>query len=201
MESQPKPPITRPYPLPPLPPNHFYVEPQEPPRSSGSAMLVEESDPFDRYGYRLKTVLHTGPTAFQDVLIADTYNYGVTLFLDGVVQSSEEDEALYHELLVQPALLRHPEPRDVLIIGGGEGAAMREALAHGSVRSCSMVDVDGELLELSRAHLAKWHRGAFADPRARVHIADGRRFLEKDDGLYDVAVIDVVDMLDNGPAQ
>ena len=202
MESQPKPPISRPYPLPALLPNHFYVEPDRVPDSAaGALLLVEESDPFDRYAYRLKGVLHSGRTALQEVLIADTYGYGVALFLDGVIQSSEEDEALYHELLAQPALLRHPEPRDVLIIGGGEGAVLREVLAHRSVRACTMVDIDRELVELSRAHLSKWHRGAFGDPRGRVVIGDGRRFIEADDGLYDVVIIDVVDMLDNGPAQ
>lgn len=202
MESQPKPPISRPYPLPALLPNHFYVEPDRVPDSAaGALLLVEESDPFDRYAYRLKGVLHSGRTALQEVLIADTYGYGVALFLDGVIQSSEEDEALYHELLAQPALLRHPEPRDALIIGGGEGAVLREVLAHRSVRACTMVDIDRELVELSRAHLSKWHRGAFGDPRGRVVIGDGRRFIEADDGLYDVVIIDVVDMLDNGPAQ
>jgi spermidine synthase len=201
METMPKPPVSRPYPLAPLPPDHFYVEPTAVPETNGSLLLVEESDPVDRYSYRLKGVIHAGRTALQEVLIADTYNYGLALFLDGVMQSSEEDEALYHELLVQPALLRHPDPRDVLVIGGGEGAVLREVLAHRTVRACTMVDIDGELVELSRAHLRKWHRGAFDDPRARVAIGDGRAFVERDDGLYDVVIIDVVDMLDNGPAQ
>jgi spermidine synthase len=201
MEVRPKSPVSRPYPLPPLPPDHFYVEPPTPPDASGSLLLVEESDPYDRYAFRIRGVRHGGRTAHQEVLIADTYGYGLALFLDGVIQSSEEDEALYHELLAQPALLRHPEPRDVLIIGGGEGAVLREVLAHRSVRACTMVDIDRELVELSRTHLSKWHRGAFEDPRGRLVIADGRRFLEGDEGLYDVVVIDVVDMLDNGPAQ
>ena len=74
--------------------------------------------------------------------IGDTYNYGRVLMLDGAIQSSADNEALYHELLVQPAMLRSPEPRDVLIIGGGEGASLREVLAHGAVRSATMVDID-----------------------------------------------------------
>ena len=201
MESSPSPPITRPYPLPPLPPDHFYVEPQTLPASAGSLLLVEESDPFDRYAYRLKSVLHCGRTTFQEVLIADTYNYGRALFLDGVIQSSQDDEALYHELLVQPALLRHPEPRDVLILGGGEGATLREVLVHGAVRSCTMVDIDRELVELSRTHLQAWHRGAFEDPRVRLVAADGRAFIERDTAFYDVVIVDLVDMLERGLAQ
>ena len=135
------------------------------------------------------------------MLIADTFNYGRALFLDGSIQSSEDDEALYHEMLVQPAMLRHPNPRDVLIIGGGEGATLREVLVHRSVNSVTMVDLDREVVELCREHLLPWHRGAFDDRRVRLVYGDGRKFVEDDDGHYDVVIVDVVDMLDNGPAQ
>ena len=194
--------ITRPYPLQPLPPNHYYVEPLTA-KDAGDGPLIfeEDSDTFDRYDYRLKRVLFHGKTAFQNVLIAETYNYGLALMLDGSIQSAAEDEALYHELLVQPAMLAHPEPRDVLILGGGEGATLREVLVHGSVKTATMVDIDGELVELCREHLRKWHRGAFDDHRARVLYKDGRQFVTNDDGLYDVVIIDLVDMFDNGPAQ
>lgn len=163
--------------------------------------LVESSDLFDRYLYRVSHIVHRGRTAFQDVVIADTYNYGRALFLDGAIQSAEVDEAVYHESLVQPAMLSHPDPRDVLIIGGGEGAALREVLAHQSVRSATMVDIDAEVVGLCRTHLTSWHRGAFDDPRAHVVIQDGRAFIEQGDRRYDVVIVDVVDLFDNGPAQ
>jgi spermidine synthase len=102
---------------------------------------------------------------------------------------------------VQPAMLAHPEPRDVLIVGGGEGATLREVLAHRSVRAATMIDIDRDLVELCRRHLVKWHRGAFADPRTRLVHRDGREFVEHDDGSYDVIIIDLVDMFDGGPAQ
>ncbi len=192
----------RPYPLPPLPPNRFYLDGPDPAQAGdGALVVVEDSDPFDRYTYRTSRVLYQGRTAFQNVLIADTYNYGLALFLDGSTQSARDDEALYHELLVQPALLRHPDPKDVLIIGGGEGATLREVLVHRSVKTATMVDIDQEVVELCREHLLPWHRGAFADPRVRMLFADGRAFIDQDDGRYDVVIIDVVDMLDNGPAQ
>jgi spermidine synthase len=166
-----------------------------------SLVVIEDSDPYDSYSYRLKTLVHSGRTAFQNVIIGETYNYGMALFLDGSIQSSEWDEDLYHELLVQPAMLAHREPRDVLIVGGGEGATLREVLAHGSVRSATMIDIDPELVELCRQHLVKWHRGAFDDPRARVLYQDGRGFVEHDTDTYDVIIIDLVDMIDGGPAQ
>ncbi len=197
-----KPIVTRPYPLPALPPDRMYVDDETIKGGNpGSLMFTEDSDPFDTYGYRLKSVIFNGKTAFQNVLIADSYNFGRVLVLDGAIQSSEDDESLYHEMLVQPAMLRHPDPKDVLIIGGGEGASLREVLVHGSVKSATMVDLDGEVVELCRQHLGSWHCGAFDDPRAHLVIADGKKFVEDDDKRYDVIIIDVVDMLDNGPAQ
>ncbi|HKD37587.1 MAG TPA: fused MFS/spermidine synthase [Pirellulales bacterium] len=199
----PQPPLaTRPYPLPPLPPDRYYVESDDPSTiGDGSLEFIEDSDDFDTFTYRIKRVIFHGRTAFQNVLIADTYNYGRALMLDGAIQSSEDDEAVYHELLVQPAMLRHPDPRDVLIIGGGEGATLREVLVHRSVKSAAMVDLDREVVELCREHLGGWHRGAFDDPRVRLVFEDGRKFVAEADARYDVVIIDVVDMLDNGPAQ
>ena len=130
-------------------------------------------------------------------MIAKTYNYGLALFLDGQIQSAEDDEALYHELLVQPAMLRHPSPKDVLILGGGEGATLREVLVHESVRSATMVDLDGELVDLCRQYLDTFHMGAFDDPRGRLIIGDGRAFLEQDQNLYDVIIVDLVDMIED----
>lgn len=188
--------------LPPLPPNMYYSDPPDPAVvGRGALEFKEDSDPFDTFIYRLSSVIYQGKTAFQSVLIAETYNYGRALMLDGAIQSSADDESLYHEMLVQPAMLAHPNPQDVLIIGGGEGATLREVLVHASVRNVTMVDIDQELVELCRQHLPQWHRGAFDDSRVRMVYDDGRDFLEKDPARYDVVIIDVVDMLDNGPAQ
>jgi spermidine synthase len=193
--------VVRPYPLPELRTGEFYVEPVDPKSLLEPAVYcMEVDDRFDYYAYRAKSIVYTGRTPFQDVLIVDTYNYGRTLFLDSVVQSSAEDEALYHEMLVQPPMLIHPRPRDVLIIGGGEGATLREVLAHGSVRSATMVDIDREAVELCRDLLPSWNRGAFDDSRARLVFDDGRKFVEESDDFYDVAIIDVVDMIEDSPA-
>jgi spermidine synthase len=197
-----RPVIERPYELPPLPADRCYIEDPDPDLwSAGALMLDEDSDLYDIYQFRMSEILYSGHTAFQRVVIGRTLNYGVALFLDGAIQSSEDDEELYHELLVQPALLAHPRPRDVLIIGGGEGATLREVLAHHTVGSATMCDIDGELVDLCRQYMPYWNRGAFFDSRARLVTDDGRKFVREDDGLYDVAIIDIVDMLDNGPAQ
>src|SRR5262249_14511312 len=194
--------LARPYTLPELRPNEFYVEPLKREQLGDPPIwCVETTDPFDLYSYRVTKVLACQKTAFQNVVIAESCNYGRILFMDGAVQSAQDDEALYHEMLVQPAMILHAEPRDVLIVGGGEGATLREVLAHKSVRTATMVDIDQEAVELCREHLGPWHQGAFEDPRARVFYEDGRGFVERTDALYDVVIIDVVDSFEGGPAE
>lgn len=146
-------------------------------------------------------IAYHGATRVQEVLIADTARFGRVLALDGVIQSAAADEQLYHEALVQPAMLRHYRPRDVLIIGGGEGATLREVLKHDSVRSVTMVDIDRELVDIARTHLTDWHQGAFDDARVRMFFDDGRAFIDHDGSHYDVVIIDIVDLIEGGPAQ
>ncbi|MGY8663847.1 hypothetical protein Q3C01_15955 [Bradyrhizobium sp. UFLA05-109] len=160
----------------------------------------EDSDLFDRYSYCLRRIVHLGHTPFQAVCVAETANYGVTLFLDGMIQSAALDQELYHELLVQPAMLAHPAPRNVLVIGGGEGATIWQALRHKSVETATMVDLDSELISICRKYLKDWHRGAFDDPRCRVVFLDGREFIVNDQDLYDVIVIDLSDLVSDSPA-
>jgi spermidine synthase len=193
--------IVRPYPLPELRPGEFYVEPIDPATITGQSFYcIEIDDPFDHFAYRAKSIVCTAHTPFQHVVIADTYNYGRCLFMDGKIQSAFDDESLYHEMLVQPAMLLHPNPRTVLIVGGGEGATLREVLAHNQVRAVTMVDIDQQAVELCRQFMPSWSRGAYEDPRARIVYTDGRKFIEETDEVYDVVIIDVVDMLADSPA-
>jgi len=149
---------------------------------------------------RINEVLFEGNTAYQEVAINDGACFGRTLVLDGRTQSTEVDEFVYHEALVHPVMIAHPEPRNVFVAGGGEGATVREALAHESVSRVVMVDMDREVVSLCRRYLPRHHQGAFEDPRLALHYADAYRFLEETPDLYDVVVIDVPDPLEGGPA-
>ena len=149
---------------------------------------------------KLKSVVYSGRTAFQDVEIIDTDPFGLTLVLDGKTQSAEADEFIYHEALVHPALLAHPEPKTVLIAGGGEGATLREVLAHRTVQRAVMVDLDRELVELCRERLPGWHRGAFDDPRAQLAFGDARGYLEQQAAGFDIIVLDITDPTEGGPS-
>jgi spermidine synthase len=155
--------------------------------------------PGETGAYEVKRVLAQAKTAFQDVEIVETRGFGRALFLDGQPQSAVADEFVYHEALVHPALVAHPGPKRVLIAGGGEGATLREVLRHPGVERAVMVDIDGELVDLCREHLAEMHQGAFDDPRAEVIAGDALAYLRGHDEQFDAIVIDLTDPSDEGP--
>ena len=139
-------------------------------------------------------------TAFQEVEVVDTLPHGRCLLLDGKTQSAESDEFIYHEGLVHPAMVTHPNPASVFIAGGGEGATLREALAHNTVERAVMVDLDSEVVEVCVRYLPNHHRGAFDDPRTELRHRDAREYLETTQDTYDVIVIDLPDPQEGGPA-
>ena len=155
--------------------------------------------PGERASYEVTRVLARAQTAFQDVEIVETRSFGRALFLDGQPQSAVADEFVYHEALVHPALIAHAAPKRVLIAGGGEGATLREVLRQPGVERAVMVDIDGELVDLCREHLAEMHRGAFDDPRAEVVTGDALAYLHEHQELFDAIVIDLTDPSEEGP--
>jgi spermidine synthase len=151
--------------------------------------------------HSIKERIYSGRTKFQSVDIVDTGSFGVCLVLDGKIQSSEADEFIYHEALVHPAMLTHPRPERVFIAGGGEGATLREVLAHKTVKKAVMADIDEEVVSLCHRLLPSWHQNAFDDPRAELHFVDARKYLEESSEKFDVIIIDLVDPLEQGPAR
>ena len=149
---------------------------------------------------RLRAVIFSGSTAYQKVEVLDSYEFGRSLVLDGKTQSTELDEFIYHESLVHPAMLCHPGPKSVFIGGGGEGGTLREALAHRSVESVTMIDLDSEVVELCRQHLPDHHKGSFDDPRLTLLHEDARGYLQSEGNGFDVMLMDLVDPLEGGPA-
>jgi spermidine synthase len=140
-------------------------------------------------------------TKYQQVEILETASYGKCLVLDGRIQSSQADEFVYHEALVHPGLLSCQDlPRRALVIGGGEGATLREVLRYRSVSRAVMVDIDEEVVALCRRHLPEMHQGAFDDPRTELRHEDARAYLERTEDQFDLIVIDLVEPLDEGPA-
>ncbi len=156
---------------------------------------------LEEISYLCRRVVYSGRSRFQRIDVVDTLAFGRMLFLDGIAQSAESDEFIYHEMLVHPALFSHPRPRSVLVIGGAEGATIREVLRHPTVERVVMVDIDGELVEVCRTHLSQWHRGSFDDPRVELVIGDGRRFMAESRETFDAVVLDLSDPEAGSPAQ
>ena len=110
--------------------------------------------------HRVETYLYSGHSAYQAIEVIKTRSFGTCLVLDGKIQSSEADEFVYHEALVQPVMVTHPFPRSVLVAGGGEGATLREVLRHLSVEKATMVDLDDEVVKVCRQYLPSFSAGA-----------------------------------------
>jgi spermidine synthase len=152
--------------------------------------------------YRVEKMLLEGKTQFQTYQIANIPRFGKSLFLDYNIQTSLMDEHVFHECMSQPAMVLHPNPKRVVVCGGGEGATLREALAHSTVEEAIMVDIDGELVEMVKEHMPEWHQGAFEDKRTILLHTDARAWLKDHKGAnFDVILSDLPNPHEDGPAQ
>jgi len=147
----------------------------------------------------VKNIFHTGQSKFQKVHVVDLEAFGPTLMLDEKMQSSSSDEFIYHESLVYPALLAHPNPKKVLILGGGEGATAREVLRFKSVERLVMVDIDEVVVETSKKFLTSYHKGAWDNSRMELVIGDAKEYLQNTEEKWDVIVGDLADPLPGNP--
>ena len=148
----------------------------------------------------VREVIYEGFTKYQKVQILDTGSFGRILVLDGKTQSSESDEWVYHEALVPPAMLAHPNPKKVLVAGGGEGSTIKEVLRHHSVEELTMVDLDAEVVNLCKQYLPNHHLGSFEDKRLKLLHEDALLYLQGRTDPFDVIIIDIPDPLEGGPA-
>ena len=162
--------------------------------------VSEYITPWDIYQHGITRVLTARRTRFQEMLIVETGAYGKALVLDGKWQSCTGDEFHYHEPLVQPAMILHGAPRRVLVLGGGEGATVREILRWKTVERVVMVDIDGEVVEACREHLPEMHQGAFDDPRTEVVVGDALEYLDRSEERWDLVISDLSDPIEEGPS-
>ncbi len=146
---------------------------------------------------KISDVLHHEKTDYQGLLIFENSALGRVLALDGVVQTTEADEFFYHEMLTHPAILAHGEAKRVLIIGGGDGGALEEALKH-PIEKATVIEIDPAVVELSKKYLPSISAGAFDDPRTELIIWDGTKFVATTEERFDVILVDSTDPV--GPA-
>ena len=159
---------------------------------------VERLHPDHSQALREDRVLYDSATKHQRLRVLENPTFGRVLTLDGVVQTTEGDNFIYHEMMAHVPVLAHGQARRVLIIGGGDGGMAREVLRHASVTHVTMVEIDAGVVEFSKRYLPTLSQGAFDDPRLNLVIADGADFMRETEGGFDVIIVDSTDPIGPG---
>lgn len=155
---------------------------------------------YEGYGqrFRVEKMLHEVRTEHQHLVIFQNPRMGRVMALDGVIQTTEADEFIYHEMLTHVPILAHGLAKRVLIIGGGDGGMLREVAKHATVEHITMVEIDGTVVEMCKEFLPNHSRGAFDDPRLNLVIDDGMRFVANTQEKFDVIISDSTDPIGPG---
>ncbi len=146
--------------------------------------------------FKSERLIHKTKSQFQSIEIHETSSHGKILLLDNIVQLTEKDEYIYHEMLVHCALTSHPNAKNILILGGGDGGALKRVLEH-PIESVTLVEIDGEVINCCKKYLSSVSANSFVDPRAKIIVADAADFVSKSLDKYDVIITDRGD--DTGP--
>jgi len=153
-------------------------------------------------GFRIRLkadrVLFDSETEHQHLIIIETPEFGRLMMLDGVIQLASKDEFVYHEMMAHVPLFAHGRAKKALIIGGGDGGVLREALRHPELESVTLCEIDRRVIDLCRAHFPEVSAGAYDDPRTRIVIADGTKFVAETDERFDVIMVDSTDPIGPG---
>jgi len=153
-----------------------------------------ERDPYApiRHCYPVSKILYEGKSEYQEIMVIESPHFGRVLVLDGVAQCDERFEFIYHEFISHVPLFAHPNPEDVLIIGGGDGGALREVLKHKEVKRAVLVDIDKQVIEVSKKFFPTM-AVAFEDPRVIVLNEDGYKYVQDYEQEFDVIIVDSTD--------
>ena len=170
------------------------------PKTERWQWYVEEFSPAEQHHHAIDQVFYSGRSDFQQIAVIGSPVFGKMLVLDGDTQSAQTDERIYHEALVHPALAGATDRREVLILGGGEGATLREVLRCPSVARATMVDIDGAVIELSKKYLPEWSGGAFEDARADVVVGDALAYMRDNERHFGTIISDLTEPLEDSPS-
>jgi spermidine synthase len=146
---------------------------------------------------KVKESLHREESQYQEISMVDTYEFGRMLLLDGIIMTTVKDEFVYHEMISLPALNTHPNPKNVLVIGGGDGGTIREIVKHPKVEKATLCEIDGQVIEVSKKYLPEI-AGSLNDPKVNILVADGIKHIQESKNTYDVILVDSTDPV--GPA-
>lgn len=164
----------------------------------GKLWLTEDEKDNLKISYRVKGVLFEEKSKFQHVMVLDTHEFGPMLALDGIVQTTSMDGFIYNEMIAHGPLSIHPDPRRVLIIGGGDCGVAQEVAKYDSVEHIDMVEIDEVVVRACQQFMPEVSGGTEQDPRIQFHYRDGVEFVKQCEAAYDVIIIDSSDPI--GPA-
>ena len=161
---------------------------------------LEQFGDAEQHHHAIDGCYFEGRSEYQQIAVLHSPVFGKMLVIDGDTQSAQADERIYHESLVHPALAGAGDVKNVLILGGGEGATLREVLRCVDVERATMVDIDAAVIDLSKQYLPEWSQGAFDDPRGRVVAGDALAFMRETGERYGVILSDLTEPLADSPS-
>lgn len=168
-------------------------------KKSVGTWITEKQSEHLSLSTEVDQILYSGQSEFQSVEVAHSLEFGNMLVLDGVFQTSEKEEFVYHEMMAHVPLYLHPNPKKVLIIGGGDGGVARECVRHEEVDEVTMVEIDGMVVSLSKEYLPSIAAAMIEEnPKLTVKIGDGIGFMAEADNYYDVIIVDCSDPIGPG---
>lgn len=164
-----------------------------------TSWITEKQSEHLSLSVEVDEILYEGQSEFQSIEVAHSLEYGNMLVLDGVFQTSEKEEFVYHEMMAHVPLYLHPNPKEVLIIGGGDGGVARECVRHDCVDHVTMVEIDGDVVRLSKQFLPSIASAMIENhPKLTVKIGDGIGFMAEAENFYDVIIVDCSDPIGPG---
>ncbi|AKH69187.1 spermidine synthase [Spongiibacter sp. IMCC21906] len=149
-------------------------------------------------GFEVAEVLFENKTDHQHLVIFESTSFGRVMALDGIIQTTERDEFIYHEMLAHVPLFAHGQAKDVLIIGGGDGGLLREVLKHQNVERAVQVEIDQAVIDMCVKYLPNHSAGAYDNPRAEIVINDGIEYVKTTDRQFDIILSDSTDPIGPG---
>jgi spermidine synthase len=159
--------------------------------------ISELQTPNLKISCRTSQTLREESTPYQELAVVVTETYGRMLLLDGAIQTTEKDEFVYHEMITQVAINSHPHPDHVVIIGGGDGGALRDVVKNSAVKKGTLVDIDERVIQASRDFFPELSC-SFSHPKSEVLVADGLAFIKEHKNSFDIVIVDSTDPV--GPA-
>jgi len=155
-----------------------------------------EKDPYApiQYTYEVSRILHKSKSRYQDIMVFENPFFGRILVLDGVVQITERDEFFYHEMLTHVIMSAHPEPKNIIVIGGGDGGTVREVVKHQTVEKVYFIEIDEEVINVSKKFFPSVACG-MDDSRVEIKCMDGADFVKGRTSDIDIVIVDSTDIV------